>query len=217
MLKSAFSQQSSNADQKDPHLWAPILELSVSSLLFLTGVLFSVYHGKQYFQERARASGIPSNKAYFSVQRQIDEAWKDSANQSKMVQSFLSNADSKKTTLAELNICSNEEIDALLADPAIYKKVLKIVARKEGFEFILEEDELGTVVGDHENRPESFSVASASHEGSTLLNLNSGEDKPLLFSSNGQQSYYTADKTSNVRPNAANDSPKPKRRSSFSG
>ncbi|MBP6103796.1 MAG: hypothetical protein KBD23_00295 [Gammaproteobacteria bacterium] len=212
LLKEEFDQQS--------YSWSPILKSLSLPILFLTGVMLSVYYGRQYLKERGEAI-IFTPKSRFSspIQQQICAALQDSQQQDAIIKAILDDPKARERMIAKINPSNPRPANDLLASSTsdtIPRKIsditnqrdramLAVILNELGFQVTEEDDddELETVLdpSEHAGRSASLSVVSESRL--------EGENKPLIFSKELDSYQSTAD----VLNHAANDEAGPSARS----
>ncbi len=177
VVKVALSQEFSNTQQKQLYWGTSLFELSFLSLSFLTGVIYSAYHYKNYFEERNKAPRVVSTKGYvFPSERKFCAALKDqdAANQSKTIDSLLEDSDIKSMILKKLNMDPQGLVGCLKKDPAMYMQIAKLILENDGFAVTIEDKDIENsdnelvTVGDPEDanktRDVSLSLASITQE-----------------------------------------------------
>lgn len=188
---------------EQPHSWPLILKLSVLPLLFVAGVIFSVYYRRSYFQAREEIRDLPSRKSHvFPVETNAAEALRDPIQLNRFIDSILNNPEAKQMLFQRLKIDSNNRtesppnnIDEAMKDP-VYRAIIKMTMEQCGHEVVeQQDDELVTVIDDSESRQASASLLlsnfpsyNATSDALPLENTMVADprlpqnQKPLLFS-----------------------------------
>ncbi len=181
---------------EQPHAWPLILKLTVLPLLFLAGVIFSIYYCRSYFKAREEMPDLPSRKSHvFPVEKNAFEALRDPIQLNKFLDSILNNPEAKQLLFSKLNIDPGQRsvippktLEEAMLDP-VHREIIKMTMKKCGHDVIEQDDadELETVDGDPESRQPSLSEASSSQvkrpdERTLLLSQPLGKSKRSSYS-----------------------------------
>ncbi len=224
-IKTKIAQQSGTQWY---HSWSLMLELLSLPSLFLMGLLYTAYYRRQYFEERSKIPGcVPTNIYSFPVQQKISDALKDPREQERIIKTILTDENSRKRIVSELertdtgSIMENDATSSFetAGPPKNMKDILQLRYHKEILAIILRDLGLASEVQDDADELDTVDDGAVKHQPSTSkattaqqssANANSGPLGTLLPAYTAHAKSYHA--TGDVGPSVSASASPPKPR-----